>query len=113
MSRDSCRMQFTLMAQDGAARRGVLRFPRGEVQTPAFMTVGTYGTVKAMLPRDLQAVGAEVGEELAELPDRHAFLRRVATSGQGAARSAGWASSEGHASTSGISSTRPASWISR
>lgn len=60
MSRDSCRMQFTLMAQDGAARRGVLRFPRGEVQTPAFMTVGTYGTVKAMLPRDLQAVGAEI-----------------------------------------------------
>lgn len=60
MSRASCRMQFELLARDGQARRGVLRFPRGDVQTPAFMTVGTYGTVKAMLPRDLKEVGAEI-----------------------------------------------------
>jgi queuine tRNA-ribosyltransferase len=60
MSRTACRMQFELLAQDGAARRGVLRFPRGDVQTPAFMTVGTYGTVKAMPPRDLKEVGAEI-----------------------------------------------------
>jgi len=53
-------MAFTVQAQDGAARRGVLRFPRGDVQTPAFMTVGTYGTVKAMTPRDLHEVGAEI-----------------------------------------------------
>ena len=55
-----CRMQFELLATDGAARRGVLRFPRGEVQTPAFMPVGTYGTVKAMKPHDIEAIGADI-----------------------------------------------------
>lgn len=55
-----CRMQFELLATDGAARRGVLRFPRGEVNTPAFMPVGTYGTVKAMKPHDVEAIGAEI-----------------------------------------------------
>jgi queuine tRNA-ribosyltransferase len=55
-----CRMQFELLATDGAARRGVLRFPRGEVNTPAFMPVGTYGTVKAMKPHDIEAIGAEI-----------------------------------------------------
>ena len=53
-------MSFKLQAQDGAARRGTLSFPRGEVQTPAFMPVGTYGTVKGMLPRDIEAIGAEI-----------------------------------------------------
>jgi queuine tRNA-ribosyltransferase len=53
-------MSFQLHAQDGAARRGTLVFPRGEVQTPAFMPVGTYGTVKGMLPRDIEAIGAEI-----------------------------------------------------
>lgn len=53
-------MQFTLNATDGQARRGKLTFPRGEVDTPAFMPVGTYGTVKAMLPRDLEATGAQI-----------------------------------------------------
>ena len=42
-------MQFELSATDGV-RRGELKFPRGSVQTPAFMPVGTYGTVKGMLP---------------------------------------------------------------
>ena len=53
-------MQFSLLASDGAARRGRLRFPRGEVDTPAFMPVGTYGTVKGMLPRDLEETGAQI-----------------------------------------------------
>ena len=53
-------MRFDLLAQDGAARRGRLEFPRGMVETPAFMPVGTYGTVKAMTPQDLEAVGAEI-----------------------------------------------------
>src|SRR6202045_4708845 len=53
-------MRFNLLAQDGAARRGRLVFPRGTVETPAFMPVGTYGTVKAMTPEDLEAIGAEI-----------------------------------------------------
>lgn len=53
-------MQFELIASAGAARRGRLRFERGTVETPAFMPVGTYGTVKAMTPRDLRAIGAEI-----------------------------------------------------
>ena len=53
-------MKFSLLAQDGAARRGRLEFARGTVQTPAFMPVGTYGTVKAMTPEELEAIGAEM-----------------------------------------------------
>jgi queuine tRNA-ribosyltransferase len=53
-------MRFNLLAQDGAARRGRLSFARGTVETPAFMPVGTYGTVKAMTPEDLEALGAEI-----------------------------------------------------
>src|SRR6202049_2011456 len=53
-------MRFDLLARDGAARRGRLAFPRGTVETPAFMPVGTYGTVKAMTPEDLVSVGAEI-----------------------------------------------------
>jgi len=53
-------MQFNLLAQDGAARRGRLIFARGAVETPAFMPVGTYGTVKAMTPEDLEAIGTEI-----------------------------------------------------
>jgi queuine tRNA-ribosyltransferase len=53
-------MRFALTAQDGAARRGRLDFPRGSVETPAFMPVGTYGTVKAMTPEDLEAIGARI-----------------------------------------------------
>ncbi len=55
-----CRMSFSRSAQDGLARRGELSFPRGKVQTPAFMPVGTYGTVKGMLPRDIHEIGAEI-----------------------------------------------------
>ncbi|EHQ52128.1 queuine tRNA-ribosyltransferase [Ectothiorhodospira sp. PHS-1] len=53
-------MQFELMARDGAARRGRLIFDRGVVDTPAFMPVGTYGTVKAMTPEELEGLGAQI-----------------------------------------------------
>ncbi len=60
MSDRTCAMQFKLHKTDGNARRGELSFPRGTVQTPAFMPVGTYGTVKGMLPRDITEIGAEI-----------------------------------------------------
>jgi queuine tRNA-ribosyltransferase len=53
-------MEFNVSHQDGLARRGQIDFPRGSVQTPAFMPVGTYGTVKGMLPRDITEIGAEI-----------------------------------------------------
>ncbi|QEE24010.1 tRNA guanosine(34) transglycosylase Tgt [Rhodanobacter glycinis] len=53
-------LNFDLLATDGAARRGRLNFPRGTVETPAFMPVGTYGSVKAMTPRDITDIGAEI-----------------------------------------------------
>jgi queuine tRNA-ribosyltransferase len=53
-------MHFELLAADGLARRGLLTLTHGAVGTPAFMPVGTYGTVKAMMPRDLAATGAEI-----------------------------------------------------
>ena len=53
-------MEFTVSGRDGAARRGRLRFARGEVRTPAFMPVGTYGTVKAMTAEELRGLGAEI-----------------------------------------------------
>ena len=52
-------MKFELLHTDSRARRGRLHFQRGTVETPAFMPVGTYGTVKAMTPEELRAVGAE------------------------------------------------------
>ena len=51
---------FALLSTDGAARRGELHTPHGVVQTPAFMPVGTQGTVKAALHRDLEDLGAEI-----------------------------------------------------
>ncbi len=53
-------MQFDVLATDGAARAGRLTFARGVVETPAFMPVGTYGTVKAMTPEELQGLGAQI-----------------------------------------------------
>ncbi|QEI14124.1 tRNA guanosine(34) transglycosylase Tgt [Cellvibrio japonicus] len=53
-------MQFELDKQVGKARRGRLKFPRGVVETPAFMPVGTYGTVKGMTPRDIKDIGAQI-----------------------------------------------------
>jgi queuine tRNA-ribosyltransferase len=53
-------MKFEISATDGAARRGRLTLPHGTVETPAFMPVGTYGTVKGMTPEELRACGAEI-----------------------------------------------------
>lgn len=53
-------MKFEIDNNDGFARRGRLKFERGTVETPAFMPVGTYGTVKAMTPEELQGIGAEI-----------------------------------------------------
>lgn len=60
MQRPECSMQFELLATDGRARRGRLSFPRGNIETPAFMPVGTYGTVKGVLPFQLEELGAQV-----------------------------------------------------
>lgn len=53
-------MKFELLHTDGGARRGRMTFSRGTVETPAFMPVGTYGTVKAMTPEELRALGTEI-----------------------------------------------------
>jgi queuine tRNA-ribosyltransferase len=78
---------FTVTAREGAARAGVLHTAHGDVRTPAFLPVGTKGTVKAVDPDELRALGAEIvlantyhlhfrpGEELiAELGGLHAFM---------------------------------------
>ncbi len=78
---------FTLSATDGAARTGVIRTPRGEIRTPAFMPVGTAATVKAMLPESVRATGADIllgntyhlmlrptAERIARLGGLHKFM---------------------------------------
>ncbi len=79
-------MSFSVVATDGAARAGILRTAHGEVRTPAFMPVGTKGTVKSLDPDELRAVGSQIilgntyhlhfrpGDELiAELGGLHVF----------------------------------------
>ena len=81
-------MRFELLGTDGRARRGRLRTAHGTVETPAFMPVGTAGTVKAMRPESVAETGAEMilgnvyhlmlrpGAELvAELGGLHEFMR--------------------------------------
>jgi len=53
-------VNFTVTHRDGAARRGVLELAHGKVDTPVFMPVGTYGTVKAMSPEELEGLGAQI-----------------------------------------------------
>src|SRR5574342_1416014 len=53
-------MKFEVLHRDGAARRGTLTLAHGTVETPAFMPVGTYGTVKAMSPAELHDIGAHI-----------------------------------------------------
>jgi queuine tRNA-ribosyltransferase len=53
-------MNFTLHKTDGLARRGTLQLVHGSVETPAFMPVGTYGTVKAMSPAELHEIGVQI-----------------------------------------------------
>jgi queuine tRNA-ribosyltransferase len=85
--RMTARFEFTVGATDGKARAGVIRTPRGEVRTPAFMPVGTAGTVKAMLPESVRATGADIllgntyhlmlrptAERIARLGGLHAFM---------------------------------------
>ena len=82
-------MRFEKFAQDGGARRGRLSFPRGTIETPAFMPVGTYGSVKAMKPVDIEASGAQIilGNTF------HLYLRPgldVIAAHQGLHRFTGW-----------------------
>lgn len=78
---------FTLTGTDGAARTGEIRMPRGVIRTPAFMPVGTAGTVKAMYPDQVKVLGADVvlgntyhlmlrpgAERVARLGGLHAFM---------------------------------------
>jgi queuine tRNA-ribosyltransferase len=53
-------MKFSVLAQDGDARRGTLELPHGVVQTPVFMPVGTYGAVKGISPHELVDLGAQI-----------------------------------------------------
>jgi queuine tRNA-ribosyltransferase len=79
---------FELNARDGAARRGVLKTPRGDIRTPAFMPVGTAGTVKGLTVEQVASTGADIilgntyhlmlrpgGERLARLGGLHQFMR--------------------------------------
>lgn len=53
-------MEFKLKNTDGKARRGQLKFARGTIETPIFMPVGTYGTVKSLTPEELTGIGAQI-----------------------------------------------------
>src|SRR5690606_12236682 len=78
---------FTVLAIDGKARRGTIATPRGEIRTPAFMPVGTAGTVKALYPEQVRAAGADIvlgntyhlmlrpgAERVARLGGLHVFM---------------------------------------
>jgi queuine tRNA-ribosyltransferase len=80
--------RFSILATDGAARRGEIATPHGTIRTPAFMPVGTSATVKAMYPEQLRAAGTDVvlantyhlmlrpgAERVAALGGLHAFMR--------------------------------------
>jgi queuine tRNA-ribosyltransferase len=79
---------FSLLAQDGLARMGEIHTPRGVIRTPAFMPVGTVGTVKALYPEQVRQSGADIilgntyhlmlrpgAERVARLGGLHAFMR--------------------------------------
>ncbi len=79
---------FEIHARDGAARTGVLKTPRGDIRTPAFMPVGTAGTVKGLTVEQVAQTGADIilgntyhlmlrpgGERLARLGGLHRFMR--------------------------------------
>ncbi|HXM84233.1 MAG TPA: tRNA-guanine transglycosylase, partial [Stellaceae bacterium] len=80
-------LEFTLLAEDGSARRGRITTAHGPVDTPAFMPVGTSATVKAMRPGDVAAAGFSMilantyhlmlrpgAERVAALGGLHAFM---------------------------------------
>jgi queuine tRNA-ribosyltransferase len=79
--------EFSISAIDGAARTGIIKTPRGEIRTPAFMPVGTAATVKAMLPEQVRDTGADIllgntyhlmlrpgAERIAKLGGLHKFM---------------------------------------
>src|SRR5579883_3536352 len=79
--------RFDILATDGAARTGILHTPRGAIRTPAFMPVGTAGSVKAMLPQSVRETGADIilgntyhlmlrpgAERIARLGGLHKFM---------------------------------------
>jgi len=79
--------RFEILARDGAARTGIIRTPRGDIRTPAFMPVGTAATVKAMLPQSVRETGADIllgntyhlmlrpgAERIARLGGLHKFM---------------------------------------
>lgn len=81
-------MKYELLQTDGRARRGRLVFERGVVETSAFMPVGTYGTVKGMMPEEVKETGAQIllgntfhlwlrpGQEIMKLHgDLHDFMQ--------------------------------------
>jgi len=85
--RPECHMTFKVKATDGLARRGEIIFPRGTIQTPAFMPVGTYGTVKGVTTDQVKDCGAEIllgntfhlmlrpgGEQVAKLGGLHQMI---------------------------------------
>ncbi|MDH7638739.1 tRNA guanosine(34) transglycosylase Tgt [Sphingomonas oryzagri] len=82
------RFSFTIAATDGKARTGTIAMQRGEIRTPAFMPVGTAGTVKAVKPADVRAAGADIilgntyhlmlrpgAERVAKLGGLHRFMQ--------------------------------------
>ena len=82
------RFDFTIHARDGAARTGTIAMRRGDIRTPAFMPVGTAGTVKALRPEEVRAAGADIilgntyhlmlrptAERVARLGGLHAFMQ--------------------------------------
>jgi queuine tRNA-ribosyltransferase len=88
MARRMSAFTFEIQAEDGAARTGVLKTPRGDIRTPAFMPVGTAGTVKALTVEQVAQTGADIllgntyhlmlrpgGERLRRLGGLHRFMR--------------------------------------
>lgn len=84
---DPDEFSFEIAATDGAARTGTIHTPRGDIRTPAFMPVGTAGTVKAMLPGTVRELGADIllgntyhlmlrpgAERVKKLGGLHAFM---------------------------------------
>ena len=83
-------LKFEVLATEGLARRGRLTLNHGVVETPVFMPVGTYGTVKGVMPRSLEAMGAADHPRQHLPPVAAARARRDARSFGGLHRFEGW-----------------------